>query len=159
MRKIVRISVVGLIAAPLVLGASGVASAAEQAAPAKRGGSTNLLGLGGGDGLLGTGLLGDGRSDKKGKKGKKSKKGKGKHQANSILGLELLGGDGLLGTGLLGDDEGLLGLDLGGEGGLLGTGLLGGDDRRDRDKGNGKRHRGSSDDNNDDFPFDDARAR
>lgn len=157
MRKIVRISVVGLMAVPLVLGASGVASAAEQAAPAKRGGSTNLLGLGGGDGLLGTGLLGDGRH---GKKNKKHKKGKGKHQANSLLGLELLGENGLLGTGLLSDDEGLLGLDLGGEGGLLGTGLLGSDDnRRDRDKGNSKRHRGHSDDNDDDFPFDDARAK
>lgn len=168
MRRIVGISVAATLAVPLMVVGVGVASAEQQDATAARystgllGGDNGLLGLGGdGDGLLGTGLLGGDRDERKDrKKSKKSKRDRRDRdqQANSIAGLNLLGdGEGdLLG---LGGDDGLLGTGLLGDGdGLLGTGLLGGRDRdRDRDRNGTKRHYDNRDNDidDDDFPFGD----
>ncbi len=165
MRRIVGIAVAAVLAVPVMVIGAGGASAAEQDVAVGRS-SSGLLGLGGGDGLLGTGLLGndDRKRSKKSKKHNKRDRRDRDEQANSILGLNLLGGGddgGLLG---LGGDDGLLGTGLLGEEGLLGTGLLsnGRGDRgrdRDRDRSGSKRHYDNHDDDSDidddDFPFGD----
>lgn len=93
MRRIVRISMVAVLTVPLVLGGSAIAVAADLDLGSRD--SVGLLDLdevevGGDDGLLGLGLLGD-----------RDRRSEDRRD----------GDDGLLGLGLLGDgDGGLLGL-------------------------------------------------